>query len=194
MAFKLDGNLLPVDVPFTVGTGEDAVNYPANWLRLSTADEKTALGISEVADTPTYDSRFYWSDGTAKSLVDVDATYDEDDPDGTYKKGDLIKKPDGTQVVYYGVKSTLKAQEKDIAKSLLNQYDWQVVRKAEKGTALDSNVVIFRDAVRTAYTTRKTEIDNCADTAALVTLYSSTEQSDKTWKPNMTQYPVDPNG
>ena len=38
MAFKLNGNPLAVDVPFTVGTGEDAVNYPANWLRLSTAE------------------------------------------------------------------------------------------------------------------------------------------------------------
>ena len=37
MAFKLNGNPLAVDVPFTVGTGEDAINYPANWLRLSTA-------------------------------------------------------------------------------------------------------------------------------------------------------------
>ena len=56
----------------------------------------------------------------------------------------------------------------------------------------DIPVVTYRDGIRTAYTTRKTEIDNCADTAALVTLYGSTEQSDKTWKPNMTQYPADP--
>ena len=65
MAFLLDGNPLPVDVPFTVGTGEDAVNYPANWLRLSTAAEKTAIGISEVSDPVTYDSRFYNGDGSA---------------------------------------------------------------------------------------------------------------------------------
>ena len=183
MAFKLDGKPLAVDVPFTVGTGEDAVNYPANWLRLSTADEKTALGISEVADAPTYDSRFYWEDGTAKALDDVDAK-DED--------GNLLKNSDGSQMVILGVKSLLKAREKEIAKSLLNAYDWQVVRKAEKGTELDSDVVTYRDGIRTAYTTRKTEIDNCADTAALVTLYGQTEKDD-VYTPNMTQYPVDPN-
>ena len=193
MAFKLNGNPLAVDVPFTVGTGEDAVNYPANWLRLSTADEKKALGITEVEDPDIYDSRFYWGDGTAKALDDVNATYSEDASDGSYKKGDLIKDEDGNQVVNLGVKSVLKAQEKEIAKSLLNTYDWQVIRKAEKGTALDSAITTYRDGIRTAYTTRKTEIDNCADTAALVTLYGSTEQSDKTWKLNMTQYPVDPN-
>ena len=187
MAFKLDGNLLAYDVAFT----HNDISYPANWLRLTSLEEKKAIGITVVDDPVKYDSRFYLSDGTAKTLDDVNATYTDDDPDGTYKKGDLIKKPDGTQVVYYGVKSTLKAQEKDIAKSLLNQYDWQVVRKAEKGIDIDSDIVTYRDAIRAAYTTRKTEIDNCADTAALVTLYSSTEK-DGIYTPNMTQYPTDP--
>ena len=154
MAFTLNGNPLAVDVPFKTS---DGTQYPANWLRLSTAKEKTDLGITEVADPKTYDSRFYNDDGSAKALD--------------------------------GVKSTLKAQEKETAKSLLNLYDWQVVRKAEKGTALDTNVATFRDGIRTAYTTRKTEIDNCADTAALVTLYGTKEDN----TPNMTQYPEDPN-
>ena len=192
MAFKINGNPLTVDVPFTVGTGEDAVNYPANWLRLSTADEKTAIGITEVADASTYDSRFYWNDGTAKALDDVNATYPEDASDGSYKKGDLIKDEDGNQVVNLGVKSVLKAQEKEKAKSLLSKYDWYVVRKAEKSTAIPSAITTYRDAVRTACNTRETEIDNCANTAALETLYKSTEK-DGVWTPNMTQYPDDPN-
>ena len=179
MAFKLDGNPLAYDVAFS----HNDINYPANWLRLASLDEKTAIGITEVDDDPVYDNRFYWGDGTAKALDDVNATDDN---------GDLLKNEDGSQLVIQGVKSVLKGKEKDIAKSLLAIYDWQVVRKAEKGTAMDSDVVTFRDGIRTAYTTRKTEIDNCSDTAALVTLYSSTEK-DGIYTPNMTQYPVDPN-
>ena len=57
MAFLLNGKPLAVDVPFTVGD----VNYPANWLRLSSAQEKKNLGITEVADSLVYDSRFYCS-------------------------------------------------------------------------------------------------------------------------------------
>ena len=38
----------------------------------------------------------------------------------------------------------------------------------------------------------KTEINNCADIAALVTLYGTTEK-DGVYTPNMTQYPTDPN-
>ena len=181
MAFLLNGKPLVVDTPFTVGD----TNYPANWLRLTTKAEKEAIGITEVADAPTYDSRFYWNDGTAKALDDVNAT-DEN--------GDLIKNEDGSQMVIQGVKSVLKAQEKEIAKSLLNQYDWQVIRKAEKGTAIDSAIVTYRDGIRAAYTTRKTEIDNCADTTALVTLYGATyDENGDFVKMNMTQYPQDPN-
>ena len=178
MAFLLNGNPLAVDVPFTVGE----TNYPANWLRLTTKAEKEAIGITEVADAPMYDSRFYWEDGTARAVDDVNET-DEN--------GNLVKNIDGSQRVKLGVKTILKAQEKDIAKSLLNEYDWQVVRKAEKGTAIDSAIVTYRDGIRTAYETRKTQIDNCVDTAALVTLYGSTE-TDGVVTPNMTQYPDDP--
>ena len=180
MAFKLDGKPLAVDVPFTVGD----INYPANWLRLASADEKAALKITEVADDPVYDNRFYNGDGSAKELDDVDAKDQE---------GNLVKDENGNQVVTLGVKSVLKSQEKATAGSLLAKYDWYVVRKYEASKAIPTAIKTYRTAVRTACATRETEIDNCADTAALVTLYGSTEK-DGVVTPNMTQYPVDPNG
>ena len=168
MAFLLNGNPLAVDVAFS----HNNINYPANWLRLSTAEEKTAIGISEVADdNKNYDNRFYWQDGTAKALDDIKETID------------------GVEYTTQGVKSILKAQEKATANSLLAKYDWYVVRKAEKSTAIPTAITTYRDAVRTACDTREKEIDACSDTAALVTLYSYKEDG----TPNMTQYPVDPN-
>ena len=180
MAFLLDGNPLAVDVAFKTS---DGTQYPANWLRLSTAQEKKDLGITEVADDPVYDSRFYNGDGSAKALDDVNAT-DEN--------GDLLKDENGNQVVTLGVKSVLKAQEKATAGTLLAPYDWYVVRKSEKSTAIPTAITTYRDGVRTACDTREKEIDACADTAALVTLYGQTEK-DGVYTPNMTQYPVDPN-
>ena len=179
MAFLLDGKPLAVDVPFTHGD----IHYPANWLRLSSAQEKKDLGITEVADAPTYDSRFYNGDGSAKALDDVNATDDN---------GDLLKDENGDQVVILGIKSILKAQEKVTAGTLLAPYDWYVVRKAEKSTAIPTAITTYRDGVRTACDTREKEIDACADTAALVTLYGQTEK-DGVFTPNMTQYPEDPN-
>ena len=180
MAFTLNGNPLAVDVPFKTS---DGTQYPANWLRLATAKEKTDLGIAEVADAPVYDSRFYWNDGTAKALDDVNAT-DE--------AGNLIKDEKGNQVVTLGVKSVLKAQEKATAGSLLAKYDWYIIRQTEKSTAIPTAITTYRDGVRTACNTRETEIDACSDTAALVTLYGSTEK-DGVFTLNMTQYPEDPN-
>ena len=181
MAFKLDGKPLAVDVPFTYGD----IHYPANWLRLSSADEKTALGITEVADDPVYDSRFYWNNGTAKTLTDTNEVDENGDP---------LLDDYGNQIITLGVKSVLKAREKDIAGSLLAKYDWYVVRKAEKSTAIPTAITTYRDGVRTACDTREKEIDNCADTAALVTLYGATYDKDGNFeKFNMTQYPEDPN-
>ena len=179
MAFKLDGKPLAVDVAFS----HNDINYPANWLRLASKTEKEAIGITEEADAPTYDSRFYWGDGTAKALDDVDATDENGDP---------VLDENGNQVVTLGVKSVLKKQEKGIAGSLLAKYDWYVIRKAEASKAIPTAIKTYRTAVRTACATRETEIDNCADTAALVTLYGSTEK-DGVYTPNMTQYPEDPN-
>ena len=171
MAFKLDGKSLPLDVAFKTSNG---THYPANWLRLSTAEQKAAIGITEVADDPVFDSRFYTSSGVAKALDDKTETID------------------GVKVTTLGVKSLLKAQEKRIASSLLAKYDWYVIRKAETSKAIPTAIKTYRTAIRTACLTRETEIDNCADTAALVTLYGSTEK-DKVVTPNMTQYPADPN-
>ena len=167
MAFLLNGKPLAVDVAFTHGD----IHYPANWLRLSTAQEKKDLGITEVADDPVYDSRFYNGDGSAKPLDDTKETID------------------GVEHTYLGVKSVLKAQEKVTAGTLLAPYDWYVIRKAETSKAIPTTIKTYRTAVRTACLTRETEIDNCADTAALVTLYGSKEDG----TPNMTQYPDDPN-
>ena len=177
MAYKLNGVGLPFDVPFT----HNETNYPANWLRLSTEEDRKAIGITEVDDPILYDSTFFYQDGTSKSLTDTNATD---------ANGDLLKDSNGNQVVILGVKSVLKRDEKGMASQKLSKYDWYVTRKAEKGTAIPTEITTYRDAIRTACNTRETEIDNCADTAALVTLYGVTTDSDgKFVKYNMTQYP-----
>ena len=62
--FMLNGQRLPLDIPFTAGDTQ----YPANWLRISSLEEKQAIGITEVEDPPFYDDRFYWGPGNPKDL------------------------------------------------------------------------------------------------------------------------------
>ena len=73
--FMLNNKPLALDTPFTVGEGDGAIQYPANWLRLASADEKTAIGITEVADPEGYDDRFYWGVGNPKDLVQLKAQW-----------------------------------------------------------------------------------------------------------------------
>ena len=60
--FILNGQPLSPDVAFT----HDGVQYPANWLRLASPEERAAIGITEVPDEPTYDQRFYWGPNIPK--------------------------------------------------------------------------------------------------------------------------------
>ncbi len=53
---KLNNKPLSYDRAFTHAD----IQYPANWLRLSSLEERTAIGITEVADAPSWDQRFYW--------------------------------------------------------------------------------------------------------------------------------------
>jgi hypothetical protein len=45
--FLLNNVPLPLDTPFRDADGN---SYPANWLRLTTLEEKQAIGITEVPD------------------------------------------------------------------------------------------------------------------------------------------------
>ena len=135
---------------------ENGILHPSNW-NLWTADEKTAAGITEIALDSPPDSRLYkWSqntDGTinktAKSLDDTGS-------------GDTLR---------LGVKSTLKEEVNRQQNSLLSQTDWQIVRKADKGTAIDSKVQTWRDAIRTKGAEMKTAIDDAANTDAVEALF-----------------------
>lgn len=62
--FLLNGNPLPIDTPFEI----DGTHYPANWLRLTSIEEKNAVGITEVADPEPYDDRFWWGHDNPKDL------------------------------------------------------------------------------------------------------------------------------
>ena len=140
---KLDGKTLQYDRAFT----HEGISYPANWLRLTTLEEKQAIGIVEVADnTRSWDQRFYWGVDNPKQLNDVTE--------------------DG--VTTTGLKTYWKQQQSDIASTLLSPSDWRVVKAAEvTAYSVESEWLTYRAAVRTACNTRQTEIDACSDVAAL---------------------------
>jgi len=144
--FLLNGKPLSYDRAFTDASG---IQYPANWLRLATLAQKQAIGITEVANEPTYDQRFYWGVDNPKQLNDVT---DEDGNTTT------------------GLKTLWSAKQGEIAALLLAPSDWRVIKAKETGSNIPSAWKTYRAAVRTACNTRQTEIDAVADVPALIEL------------------------
>jgi hypothetical protein len=61
--FILNDQPLSPDRAFTT---EDGTQFPANWLRLSSPEEREAIGITEQPDPVTVDQRFWWDTGIPK--------------------------------------------------------------------------------------------------------------------------------
>jgi hypothetical protein len=79
---------------------------------------------------------------------------------------------DGEVVTTLGLKSQKKVQVKATAASLLSGSDWYVVRAAEGGAAIPTDVATYRAAVRTASGTMETAIDAAADMDAFIALHT----------------------
>jgi len=62
--FLLNNQPLQIDTAFS----HNGVNYPQNWLRLATPQERAAIGITEAPEPAWYDDRFYWGVDNPKDL------------------------------------------------------------------------------------------------------------------------------
>jgi hypothetical protein len=134
--YQLDGKTLQYGRAFKT---EDGRQFPANWLKSATEEEKNALGIVQVHNTvpvAIVDQRFYWGPENPKDLDQL--------------------------------KGAWKAKQSQLASSLLTPSDWRVVKAAEvTDYAVSSEWLAYRAAVRTACNTRQTEIDACETVDAL---------------------------
>lgn len=173
--FLLNGQPLAVDTPFTAND----IQYPANWLRLASAEEKSAIGITEVADAVRADDRFYWNGdiNLPKALEDKE----ESDQDGNPLYVKVLGEVDGQpamvdsseRLVTKGLKSTQIAQIKATASSLLANTDWYVVRKSETGADIPESVSNYRTAVRNESNRLETEILSVTTVDALIAIQAN---------------------
>ena len=170
------------------------VRYPARIFSAWTASELAAIGIYKITfdDSKKKDEKYYintnqtftydadagtvtatYGDATAKAHADTNWTQAQID-DGKAPEG-----ADTDTVAVRGLKynfiKTVKAQ----AKGLLNQTDWYITRKAEKNTAIPSNITTWRDGIRTKQAAMETLITNASNTAALETLYTHVNTADE---------------
>ena len=156
MAFLLDGKTIQQGVAFTDADGNQ---YPANWLNLSSAEEKEAIGLTEIADPEIFDNRFYWDASLPKAIDDVNAI-DEN--------GDSILDQDGKQLITKGLKTNFVAQIKDTTNKLLASTDWYVIRKAERNIDIPTDIADKRNAIITESNRLEIAINKVKDVEALI--------------------------
>ena len=165
--------------------------------------EKEAIGLYEVTtDSTNYkDEKWYintnesytfsngkvtrsWGTATAKAHADILWT-EQDKTDDKIPEG-----KDVGDVAVEGLKTILIKTLKAQAAGILQDTDLYIVRKADAGTAVPSAITTHRAAVRTKAASMETAITNAADTPALETLYTYTEQEDGSITRPLGELPV----
>ena len=164
-------------------------NYPPAAFTLWTEAERNAVGIYTVeidktnfkseewyintAITYSYDAssnKVKGTYGTATARAHADTLFTaQDETDGLGTEGELK---------VAGLKTKLINTFKEQAEGILNKTDWYITRKTEEDIAIPSSITTHRKAVRTKQASMETAITNAADTPALETLYTYTEQED----------------
>ena len=168
------------------------VRYSSQIFTIWTDAQRKDLGIVPIVISGTHlDNKYYiekdHSDAIAgngnsvirtigvkaadKALEDVDAV-DED--------GNKLKDKDGNQIITRGLKYNAIQKVKKQQKGFLSQTDWYIIRKADVGTAIPSNIQTWRNAIRADATRIETAITNAADMNAFIALHTNTYKADGT--------------
>ena len=143
---------------------DDGFTHPSNWARAWSTEEKTARGIKEVGIQEKPDGMFYSVSGPA---LDGSWTSTPKNID------DVTEIIEGKEFLTKGLKSQWLVKTKETANSLLAPTDWQVIAKAERDRAIDSDVATYRAAVIAKCTAIEKSITDASDFAAFKALFDS---------------------
>ena len=154
---------------FTLGD----IQYPASIFTLWSTAEKEAIGLYEiVVDNSNLKDQAYYING-AESITWASNTVTKSFGTATAKALNDVTDDDGnvTRGLKYNHKQIINQQ----AAGILAPTDWMVVRAAEGGTAVPSDITTSRAAVRTKANEMCTAIDAVSDVDALAALYVYTD-------------------
>ena len=174
--YKLNGKTLRIGRAFT----HAEVQYPSNWLQLSTEEDRNALGITWEDDPVRADDRFYW-DGdinNPKALEDKEEVDENGNPlyvkvlDNTDPDNPVMVDTD-ERLVTKGLKSNMIAQVKHTAGTLLAQTDWYVTRKVERNVDIPTDVSSKRVAIVAESERLETAIKACTTVMLLIEIMNS---------------------
>ena len=145
-------NFLPENTPFKL----DGTQYPANYLNLSTPQEKAKLGIVDVIYGQRADDKYYWVSEDAPVV------------DGGVVKVNYTATPKDLAECLKQALSAVNAQ----AYSLLLPSDWMAVKAYETGVAVAQDWSAWRQEIRDQAAAQVTAIEACTTVDELAALPS----------------------
>jgi hypothetical protein len=150
MPYKHESRTLPMDTAFTLGNEQ----FPANWLRIANADDKSARGIvwEQPVELTFKDKRWY---------------------DNRVKDGVVTSTPKDLD----GLKEGMTRSVKVSAHNLLGVSDWMVIREADIDTPVAEDWAEHREAVRAESDRQEEQISQAVDVDALAAIVSNWPES-----------------
>ena len=174
--------------PITIGD----VQYPRNIFELWSEAELKAIGIYivEIDNTNLKDKEYYYNTNQTFNFASnkVTASYGS----ATAKKlADYSETVGENTTNFSGLKTIHKNNINSDAAALLEKHDWMSIREAEGGTAMPSNIKIWRGNVRGKANDMCNLIDGVSDVDALKALYVYDIEEDPPVRP-LGEFPVEP--
>ena len=132
----------------------DGTQYPANWLNLSTPEEKAAVGIVDVVYGTQPDDRYYW--------VSQDAP--------VYADGVVTVNYTATPKDFATLQTSAVAAINAMAYLLLAPSDWMVVKAFETSTKIANPWNTWRAEIRKQTNAQRAAIAACTTVEELAAL------------------------
>ena len=156
--FILNGKSLSPDSAFTT---PDGTQYPARWLRLSTPQQREAIGITEAPDEIPHDQRYFWGYDQEGNLIPKQL------------EDEIVTPEDGEPYTQTGLKTQHIRQTKETANSLLQPTDWYITRNFERNIEVPVGIVSYRAEVLAVSEEREALIELVTTVEELKGLYES---------------------
>jgi len=168
------------------------VRYSSQIFTIWTDAQRKDLGIVPVVISGSHLNTNYYIEknhsdaiaGDGNSVIRTIGVKEADkkleNEDAKDEDGNQLFNDDGSKTINYGLKHNAIQKVKEQQAGYLAQTDWYIIRKADVGTAIPSNIQTWRNAIRADATRIETAITNAADMDAFIALHITTYKEDKT--------------
>lgn len=156
--FILNGKPISPDSAFTT---PDGTQYPSNFLRLASPQEREAIGITEAPDEIPHDQRYFWGYDSDGNLIPKQL------------EDETVTPEDGEPYTQTGLKTQHIRQTKETANTLLQPTDWYITRNFERNIEVPVGIVSYRAGVIAVSEEREALIELVTTVEELKGLYES---------------------